>query len=467
MSFASHLYLPLWGVVAWLFFATRRWARAPLGIVAGASLLFYAAWNPLYCLPLLATTTVDWLIGRGLGATASRRRRRWLLAASLAFDLGTLACCKYFNLFAETAGSLAAALGFELAVPLRIVCAVGISFYTFQSLSYVIDVYRGDQAPCRSWLSYLAFVSFFPTLLSGPITRAETLLPQLERGPRPLDERQWGQALFLLASGFVKKAAADLVARDLVDRVFELPAMFTSGEVLAGIYGYAVQIYLDFAGYSDIAIGSALLLGIRLKDNFNAPYRSTDLAEFWRRWHISFSTWLRDYLFFALPGKDPKTVWPYLNLIVTFALGGLWHGAAWTYLLWGALHGLGLALVRLATSRTRVRTLWWRIGSTLATFHFVAFAWLLFRCPSLDEVGAVLARLGRGSWRLGNVPLPAAAVILATIALQWFPERWSSRLQDGFVAMPALAQAGCLVAVFVGLRLLAGTAPAPFIYFAY
>lgn len=467
MSFTSPLYLPLWSLVAWLFFAARRWARAPLAVLAAASLLFYALWNPLYCLPLLATATVDWLVGRGLVVTAPRSRRRVLLAASLTCDLGTLACCKYFNLLAGTAGGLAAALGFELAVPLRVVFAVGISFYTFQSLSYVIDVYRGDREPCRSWLAYLAFVSFFPTLLSGPITRAETLLPQLERRPRPLDNRQWGQALFLLASGFVKKAAADLLARDLADRVFDLPGMFSSGEVLAGVYGYAVQIYLDFAGYSDIAIGSALLLGVRLKENFNAPYRSSDLAEFWRRWHISFSTWLRDYLFFALPGKDPRTAWPYLNLVITFALGGLWHGAAWTYLLWGVLHGLGLAMVRLITPRAPVRTRWWRVCSTVATFHFVAFAWLLFRCRSLGEVGAVLARLGAGDWRLGNVPLPAALVILATVALQWAPERWSNRLQEGFTALPAPAQAGCLVALFVGLRLLAGAAPAPFVYFAY
>lgn len=467
MSFASPLYLPLLGLVAWIYFVARRWGRAPLGVLAGASLLFYAAWNPIYCLALLGTVTVDWAVGRRLGRTTSARGRRWLLAASLAYNLGTLAGFKYFNLFAETAGGVAAALGGELTVPLHIVFAVGISFYTFQSLSYVIDVYRGDQAPCRSWVSYLAFVSFFPTLLSGPITRAETLLPQLERGPRPLDDRQVGQALFLLASGFVKKTAADLIALDLVDRVFDLPGMFSSGEVLVGIYGYAVQIYLDFAGYSDIAIGSALLLGIRLKDNFNSPYRSADLGEFWRRWHISFSTWLRDYLFFALPGKDPTTAWPYLNLVVTFALGGLWHGAAWTYLLWGVLHGLGLALVHFTTPRARIRALWWPIGGTVLTFHFVAFAWLFFRCESLGEVGALLAQLGRGSWQLGNVPPAAALLIAATLALQWLPQAWSSRLQDGFVALPAPAQAGCLAAVFVGLRLLAGAAPAPFIYFAY
>lgn len=467
MSFASPLYLPLLGLVAWLYLAARRWGRAPLGVLAGASLLFYAAWNPLYCLALLGTVTVDWAVGGRLGCTTSARGRRWLLVASLVYNLGTLACFKYFNLFAETASSLATALGGELAVPLRIVFAVGISFYTFQSLSYVIDVYRGDQAPCRSWLAYLAFVSFFPTLLSGPITRAETLLPQLERGPRPLDDRQVGQALFLLASGFVKKAAADLLALNLVNRVFDLPGMFSSGEVLVGIYGYAVQIYLDFAGYSDLAIGSALLLGVRLKDNFNAPYRSADLGEFWRRWHISFSTWLRDYLFFALPGKDPRTAWPYLNLVVTFALGGLWHGAAWTYLLWGVLHGVGLALVHFITPRARVGALWWRIGGTILTFHFVAFSWLLFRCQSLGEAGAVLGSLGRRSWQLGNVPPAAALVIVATLALQWLPGHWSSRLQDAFVALPAPAQAGCLVAVFVCLRLLAGAAPASFIYFAY
>jgi len=467
VSFASPLYLPFLGLAAWLVFAARRWGRAPLVLLSGASLLFYATWNPLYCLALLGTVTVDWAVGRRLGRTASPRARRWLLAASLAYNLGALATFKYFNLMVETASGAAAALGGELIVPLRIAFAVGISFYTFQSLSYVIDVYRGDQTPCRSWLAYLAFVSFFPTLLSGPITRAETLLPQLEREPRRLDDRQLGQALFLLASGFVKKGAADFLGLNLVNRVFDLPGMFSAGEVLAAIYGFAVQIYLDFAGYSDIAFGSALVLGVRLRDNFNSPYRAADLVEFWRRWHISFSTWLRDYLFFALPGKDPKTAWPYLNLVITFALGGLWHGAAWTYLAWGVLHGVGLALQHLAGRRAGASAPWRRTGGAVLTFHFVAFSWLFFRCQSLGEIGTLLAQLGRGSWHLGNVPPAAAAVVVATYALQWLPETTWSRVQEAFVALPAVAQAGCLAAVFVGLRLLAGAAPAPFIYFAY
>lgn len=467
MSFTSPLFLLLWALVAWLYFASRRWGRAPLGVLGGASLLLYATWSPWYCLALLGTVTVDWSVGRALGRPAPARRRRWLLAASVAYNLGTLGCLKYFNLFAETASRLAATLGGELDIPLRIVFAVGISFYTFQSLSYVVDVYRGDQEPCRSWLVYLGFVSFFPTLLSGPITRADTLLPQLQRGPRPLDEQQVGQGFWLLALGFAKKAGADLVALNLVSRVFDLPGMFSAGEVLVGIYGFAVQIYLDFAGYSDIALGAALLLGIRLKDNFNCPYRSGDLAEFWRRWHISFSTWLRDYLFFALPGKDPKTAWPYLNLVVTFALGGLWHGAAWTYLAWGALHGIGLAVVRLFGTRPQARPLWWRVAGTLATFHFVAFGWLFFRCESLGEIWALLGVLGRGTWRLGNVPLPVLGVLVATLGAQWVPERWATRAQESFVALPALAQAACLAGVFVGIRLVATAAPAPFIYFSY
>lgn len=467
MSFTSAFYLPFLALAVVAWFAVRRWGRAPLVVLSVSSLAFYATWNPLYCLALLGTVSLDWWVGRRLGAAPDPRARKRLVVLSLVYNLGTLAGFKYFNLLADTAQAAVRGAGGELDIPLRIVFAVGISFYTFQSLSYVIDVYRGDQDPCGSWLEYLSFVAFFPTLLAGPITRAETLLPQLARPPRALSDEQAGQAFFLLALGFAKKGAADYLALNLVSRVFDLPGMYSSAEILAGIYGYAAQIYLDFSGYSDIAIGSALLLGIRLKDNFNFPYRASDLAEFWRRWHISLSTWLRDYLFFALPGKDPRTPWPYLNLVITFALGGLWHGAAWTFLVWGALHGVGLAVVRLVGGRPGPKTAWRTLGGAVLTFHFVAFTWLLFRCETLGEAGSILALLARGTPAVGNVPLAAALLIAAVLALQWVPEGWFGRAQRVFVELPALAQAACLLALAAALRLAAGSAPSPFIYFSY
>ena len=255
-------------------------------------------------------------------------------------------------------------------------------------------VYRGDAEPPRSYVEYLTFVAFFPTLLAGPITRAETLLPQLRSPAAALDAERGGRALFLIALGFVKKAViADYLAISLVDRVFELPGMYSSLEVLTGVYGYAVQIYCDFSGYSDIATGSALLLGIGLKDNFNSPYRSADLAEFWRRWHISLSTWLRDYLFFSLPGKRPGTVFPYLNLVITFTLGGLWHGAGWTFVIWGLLQGLGLAFMRFLQVRgprgkRPPKPAWRTVMGIALTFHFVAASWIFSRAAGIPSGSA-------------------------------------------------------------------------------
>ena len=212
-------------------------------------------------------------------------------------------------------------------------------------MSYVIDVYRGEQKPARGFLEYFAFVSFFPTLLAGPITRARVLLTQLQQPATPLTDEQGSKALMMIARGFIKKLVfADYLSVNLVDRAFELPRMFSSLEILIAVYAFAVQIYCDFSGYSDIAIGVAQLLGFRLPDNFNSPYRSESLVEFWRRWHISFSTWLRDYIFFSLPSSRRAKWRLYWNTLVTFALGGIWHGASWTFLIWGLLHGFGLAV---------------------------------------------------------------------------------------------------------------------------
>ncbi len=475
MTFTSPLYPVFLLAVVLLYWLAVRLRVSTLGLLLGASFLFYASWNPFYCVALAASAAVDYNVTRAMAATADRGRRGLLVTASLVFDLGLLATLKYFNLFAGTAAKLWGALGRgPVEVPFSLLFAAGISFYTFQSLSLVIDVYRGDSAPARSYLEHLAFMAFFPTLLAGPITRGETLLPQL-RAPRPaLDADQAGRGLFLIALGMVKKLIiADYLAMNLVDRVFDLPGMYSSLEVLAGAYGYAVQIYCDFSGYSDMAIGSALLLGIALKDNFNSPYRSADIAEFWRRWHISFSQWLRDYLFFSLPGKRPGTIFPYLNLVITFALGGLWHGASWTYLVWGALQGLGLALYRFLQERRRKpgrpskRPAWRTALGVFLTFHFVTATWIFFRSPDLARAGEIFARLGRLSFGWGNLSPLLLLAMAAGLVPQFLPEGWYRRLADRFVALPAYAQAAALAAVFVAVRLAAGTAPAPFIYFSY
>ncbi len=442
----------------------------PLSLLALLSLLFYASWNPLYCLPLLVTALLDYSVGRALGREPRPWARRLLLAASLFVNLSLLLVFKYFDLFARAIAQSGSA-----PLPFRIVFAAGISFYTFQSMSYVIDVYRRDQDPADSPLEYLAFVSFFPTLLAGPITRAETLLPQLRRSPGVLPHADAVlQGLFLIGLGFVKKCVlADTLAVNLVNRVFDLPGMYTAAEVVIAVYAYSVQIYCDFSGYSDIAIGSALVLGIRLKDNFNLPYRSKDLAEFWRRWHISLSTWLRDYLFFALPGKKPGTLFPYLNLAITFTIGGLWHGASPTFAIWGLLHGVGLAAARFRQARARKSPMAQRpspartVAGVLVTFHFVALTWVFFRCASLEQAVGLLRAVSYGGLGVANVPGSVALAIAAGLLFQWLPEDLFAKTRDLFLRLPAPAQAALLLLLAATVRHVSGSAVAPFIYFSF
>ena len=464
MSLVEPVYLLFLLAATGLFRAASGSRQTALWVLIASSFLFYATWNPLCLVPLTVTALVDFSVGRALSGEDRKTARRILLAVSLVVDLGFLVFFKYSGLLVRD-------------LPFRIVFAAGISFYTFQSLGYVIDVYRGDRDPVTSFPSYLAFVSFFPTLLAGPITRADTFFPQVERA-RPFDDGEASAALLLIALGFVKKCLiADPLALNLTSRVFDVPGLYTSVEVLVGIYAYAVQIWGDFSGYSDIAIGSALLLGIRLKENFNSPYRASDLTEFWRRWHISLSTWLRDYLFFSLPGKRPGTVWPYLNLVVTFTLGGLWHGASWTFAVWGVMHGAGLAVHRFVQSfrpvrrpaRGQVKEVpgWRRALGTIVTFHFVAAAWVFFRCPTISQARDVFGVLFDGTVGAGNVTPAIVAAIAAGLVVQFLPEGWLPRLQSRFVLLPPVAQATALLAAAVAVRHASGSSVAPFIYFAF
>jgi D-alanyl-lipoteichoic acid acyltransferase DltB (MBOAT superfamily) len=475
MSLSSPVYLAFLLVAVAGYRLSGGVRRFHLPAILFFSFAFYSAWNPVYCLPLAVTALLDYGTARYVSRRRGRRAARLALAADITANLCILGFFKYFNFIADNASGLASAAGFDLPpVPFRVVFGVGISFYTFQSMSYVIDVYRGDAEPARGFADYLAFVAFFPTLLAGPITRASVLLPQLERPPRPIGAEDGGRALFLVALGFVKKlVVADYLSVNLVNRVFDLPGMYSSAEILAGIYGYAVQIYCDFSGYSDIAIGSALLLGIRLKDNFNAPYRAKDLPEFWRRWHISLSTWLRDYLFFSLPGNRSSRWAPYLNTLVTFALGGLWHGASWTFLAWGALHGGGLAAARAIESRRpRGRGIpavpaWRQALGAFATFHFVCLTWIFFRCESLESALEILQGLGRGSLGVANVTWPVAALTLGGVALQWLPDKAYPALQARFSALPSPVQCALLAATAVGVVRVAGSSVSQFIYFNF
>jgi alginate O-acetyltransferase complex protein AlgI len=348
IAFLCFLPLVLLGVSA----LPQRW-RNPFLLVA--SYVFYGAWDWRFLFLLFGTTCVDfWCAGKIFASGAPRTRRRFLLL-SLGTNLTVLGFFKYYNFFVGSAVQVLAACGIQASPwTLSVILPVGVSFYTFQSMAYVIDVYRGDMQPAARFRDYALAVAFFPQLVAGPIERISHLLPQLLARVRPAPERiQIGLTLMML--GFTKKVLiADLLAPE-VDRIFSNPAQMSSGLLLKGAYCFALQIYGDFSGYSDIARGVAELLGVRLMKNFEQPYLSQSITEFWRRWHISLSSWLRDYLYISLGGNRRGARITYRNLMLTMLIGGLWHGANWTFVVWGGLHGTYLALERMVwVGRERV-----------------------------------------------------------------------------------------------------------------
>jgi alginate O-acetyltransferase complex protein AlgI len=388
MSFTSISFAVFLTVLVTLFVTLPQAYRKTLLLVAG--LFFYAYWDWRF-LGLMGTCiVVDYLLARQIYATEAPRARRRLLWLSVVLNLSLLGFFKYFNFFTESANVALAGLG--LRIPhLEIILPVGISFFTFESLSYTLDVYRGTLVPCARLRDFALFIAFFPRLVAGPIIRASHFLPQLER-PLVLkaDDVRAGALIFL--SGLVKKL---LIADNLapfVDRVFASPELYHPVTAWLAVAAYALQIYYDFSGYSDMAVGLARLFGFELPINFSAPYAARNITEFWRRWHISLSSWLRDYLYISLGGNRKGRLRTYLNLMITMLLGGLWHGASWNFVLWGGLHGLGLAVHKFATERARgvVLPSW---AAHVLTVLFVGLLWVPFRAQDWQHSMAMFHQL--------------------------------------------------------------------------
>ncbi|HEX4644781.1 MAG TPA: MBOAT family protein [Verrucomicrobiae bacterium] len=360
-------------------------------LLAAASCFFYAAWDWRYLGLLLAVSVIDYCSAARIAASNSPRVRRGWLLASVASNLGMLGYFKYCNFFIENFDALTAGFGFT--VPRAdVLLPVGISFYTFKTMSYTIDVYRGQLQPCRSWLDYATFITFFPELIAGPIVRASIFLPQLEREIGPTRQRLIsGMSLFLL--GLAKKLLiADRMA-EISDTVFATPGIFSTATVWCGVAAYTLQIYGDFSGYSDMAIGSARMIGYDLPENFRMPYLSTSITEFWRRWHMTLSAWLKDYLYIPLGGNRQGTLMTYRNLFLTMLLGGLWHGADWNFVLWGGLHGGALAANKLWRKVSEGR---WTLPAPLGwllTMTFVMVCWVPFRSASFSDTVLLLKRM--------------------------------------------------------------------------
>ena len=354
-----------------------------------ASYYFYAYWDYRFCGLLLLSTVVDYWVALWMDQSRSDRVRRALMVVSLCVNLGVLGLFKYFNFFIASAQPLLESLGLH-AGTLAIILPVGISFYTFQTLSYTIDVYRGVIRPTKRFLDFSLYVAFFPQLVAGPIVRARELLPQLAEVPRWSSRRFYGGAQQILRGAVKKVILADRLG-EAVDVVFAGPDLYSGGTIALAVLAYAGQIYYDFAGYSDIAIGAAKMLGYRFPINFRHPYLATSMAEFWHRWHMTLSRWLRDYLYISLGGSRVSALATYRNLMITMVLGGLWHGAAWTFVLWGVWHGLALSAQRWARDRFTTRPpplLGWTV-----TMAVVLVGWILFRSADLDQAALVLRRI--------------------------------------------------------------------------
>ncbi|MEL6671410.1 MAG: MBOAT family O-acyltransferase [Bacteroidota bacterium] len=492
--------------------------RKPLRIVwvLAFSLFFYYKSSGLYFLLLLVSTAIDFVLGQLIYGSTQLKRRRLYLLMSILSNLGMLAVFKYANFFIDSLNTF-------MTDPLdavNIILPVGISFFTFQTMSYTIDIYRKKLDPVDNIVDFGFFVSFFPQLVAGPIVRASQFLPQV-RQDILVTREDVGRGFLLICIGLFKKGViSDFIATHFVDSIFEVPALHTGFENLMAVYGYALQIYCDFSGYSDMAIGIGLLLGYRLPINFNAPYQSSSIQEFWRRWHISLSSWLRDYLYISLGGNRRGKFRTYLNLMITMVLGGLWHGAAWRFVVWGFLHGIALALDRmLKDARIWVKTQlsmaldtldqlmlkgdeleseakllnWFRqarwfmqgwftlvlsvaahVFGVIFTFHFVCLCWVFFRAESFDLAWDMLENIylnfkGDVAWQVMTENRSFFLFMLLGYTLHFLPDDLDILVEKYFVRSHMVVKSA-IIAIIIFMVILVQSGldiPQKFIYYQF
>lgn len=486
--FSSGLFFFLFIGFLMIYMSLRTHTLARIIYITLFSLYFYYKSSGLWFGLLVFTATSDFLIAQGIFRTASPFRRKLLVTLSLCVNLGMLGYFKYFNFLLDAITSVARELGYQTGntamqsmtyQPMDIFLPVGISFFTFQSISYVIDVYRERIQPLNRWVDYVFYVSFFPQLVAGPIVRARDFIPQMYKNPA-VSRAEFGEGLFLILCGLFKKTViSDYISMNFVDRIFDAPLLYTGVENLLGVYGYALQIYCDFSGYSDMAIGIALLLGFRFNINFDSPYQSATITEFWRRWHISLSSWLKDYLYISLGGNRKGKIRTYANLFITMLLGGLWHGASVSFILWGALHGVSLAIHKFVMGRfSSFKQLgsemkpWRRVVGILITFHVVCFGWILFRADSMKTVGEMLTQIFT-SFHPEVFPQFVAgykgvfALMVIGYVLHFMPKRAEDVLQGIVTRSPLLVQAVMLVIMIFIVVQFRSAGVQPFIYFQF
>lgn len=394
MNFVSMEFFCLFLFVLLAIFVSpnQTWRKL---VILGASCIFYAYWDWRFLGLLIFVTVVDYFISVQLHRSQKNEFRRAILALSIFINLSILFYFKYINWFIDTLDVVLRPYGRTISL-LDVILPIGISFYIFETISYVIDVYKGVAEPANSLLDYAVFITFFPRLVAGPIMRASQFLPQLATGIK-LNWENFLIGSYLFGQGLMKKVVvADSMAL-VVDKVYSSPLLYSSETIWLGVLSYSIQIYFDFSGYSDMAMGVARVFGIKLPMNFNLPYSAASLSEFWQRWHISLSTWLRDYLYIPLGGNRKGSSRTYVNLMITMLLGGLWHGASWNFVFWGGLHGVGLAIERAfngnkSTTSGSFQSIFTWLKITI-TFLFVTFAWVFFRSPSVKITQQIFSKL--------------------------------------------------------------------------
>jgi len=459
-SYEFAFFFPVVLVLSWALMSRPRIWKP---FVLAASYVFYSAASLGYSVLLAAVTLANQLGAVLVHRASDERSRKLIMGATVAVDLAVLGVFKYYGFFVDEIGGFLDSIGLGMPLPLlTLALPIGLSFITFQAISYVVDVKRGLLTPA-STLDFALYLSFFPHVVAGPIVRAREFIPQLAtpRNPRKVAV---GAGVVLIALGLVKKVAlADFLAREVVDPVFGVPEAYAAPDVALAAYAYAAQIYCDFSGYTDIAIGTALLMGFVFPQNFNSPYRATSFRDFWRRWHMTLSRFLRDFLYIPLGGNRHGRWKTVRNLMITMTLGGLWHGAAWGFVLWGALHGIALVVEHQLRGRVSAPAwLRWAI-----VFHVVVFGWILFRTENLDLAGTFISRLGDPGPATLFAPAVVAAVV-GVIGFQLLPPRPLERLRVRAAGLPApaLGFGLALVVAIVGATVPSQGVP-PFIYFQF
>ena len=469
MLFSSGLFWVLFLIFLPVYAMLRSRRLQMVVYVVAFSLYFYYKSSAWYFMLLIITSVLDWCLSRIMSDTRKLWKRRLCLWLSIGMSLSILGFFKYANFFLWNWNQMVEG-NFQ---PLDIILPVGISFYTFQSISYIVDVYKGRVSPTETWIEYLFFLSYFPALVAGPIVRADYFLPQIQNRDHA-SRQEMAAGLWLIILGLVKKAVvADYIAQ-YNDLIFASPTGYSGLESLMGVVGYVVQIYCDFSGYSDMAIGISAIMGFRLTQNFNFPYKSRNLTDFWRRWHISLSTWLRDYVYIPLGGNRRGTLRTYVNNFLTMLVGGLWHGAAWKFVIWGGMHGVGLIVHKaLRPWLVKIPDTWpVKAASWTLTMAYVSFLFIFFRAASFEDAWLIIRNI------FGNFDIAYLApfvrvryvwliFVAMIIAVHSLPTRWINAAGDWFVRAPFGAKlAVFIVAVQLVVQFMSEDVM-PFIYFQF